>query len=225
MLALPTSLHSITTSASEPGAGERGRSTLMIAGFLLASTSLSQTIAATDAQDAGQGAAKAGVSADDASIRPFRMSVSEDALVDLHRRLAATRWPEKEQVSDASQGVQLSTMKKLVSYWQTDYNWHRQGGAEAKLSAMPQFVTTIDGLDIHFIHVRSKYANALPVIVTHGWPGSVIEQLKIIDPLVNPTNHGGAAEDAFDVVIPALPGYGFSGKPSPPVGRNRPRRY
>jgi pimeloyl-ACP methyl ester carboxylesterase len=150
---------------------------------------------------------------DDGSIRPFKVHVSEEELVDLRRRLAATRWPDKELVPDQTQGVQLATMQQLVRYWQTDYDWRK---VEARLNALPQFVTTIDGLDIHFIHVRSKHSNALPVIVTHGWPGSIIEQMKIIDPLTNPTASGGMAEDAFDVVIPSLPGYGFSGKPTHP---------
>jgi pimeloyl-ACP methyl ester carboxylesterase len=145
------------------------------------------------------------------AIRPFKIHVPEETLVDLRRRLAATRWPEKETVSDQSQGVQLETMKELVRYWQTDYNWRK---AEAKLNALPQFMTTIDGLDIQFIHVRSKHENALPVIITHGWPGSVVEELKIVDRLTNPTAYGGSAADAFDVVIPSLPGYGFSGKPT-----------
>jgi pimeloyl-ACP methyl ester carboxylesterase len=149
--------------------------------------------------------------ADDESVRPFPINVPEADLVDLRRRIVATRWPEKESVSGASQGVQLATMQKLARYWATDYNWRK---VEARLNALPQFVTTIDGLEIHFIHVRSKYANALPVIITHGWPGSIIEQLKIIGPLTDPTAYGGKAEDAFDVVIPSLPGYGFSGKPT-----------
>src|SRR5262249_24213188 len=134
-------------------------------------------------------------------------------LDDLRRRLAATKWPERETVTDPSQGVQLATMTALVHYWQTDYDWRK---CEAKLNALPQFITTIDGLDIHFIHVRSKNPNALPLIVTHGWPGSIIEQLKIIGPLTDPTAFGGKAEDSFDVVIPSLPGYGFSGKPTAP---------
>src|SRR4030081_988284 len=144
-------------------------------------------------------------------IRAFHVNVPEDQLVELRRRVAATRWPGKETVSDATQGVQLATMQKLAHYWATDYYWRK---AEGELNALPQFVSNIDGLDIHFIHVRSKNPNALPVIITHGWPGSIIEQLKIIDPLTNPTAHGGKAEDAFDVVIPSLPGYGFSGKPT-----------
>ena len=144
-------------------------------------------------------------------IRPFRINVPDEALVDLRRRLAATRWPEKETVADESQGVPLATLQELVRYWQTDYDWRK---VEARLNAVPQFITEIDGLDIHFIHVRSKHENTLPLIVTHGWPGSVIEQLKIIDPLTNPKAHGANASDAFHLVIPSLPGYGFSGKPT-----------
>ena len=155
--------------------------------------------------------AKPAAEGDDQSIRPFRISVSQDTLTDLKRRLAATRWPEQETVTDRSQGVQLATMKALVSYWQGSYDWQK---VEARLNALPQFVTTIDGLDIHFIHVRSKHPNTMPVIITHGWPGSIIEELKIIGPLTDPTAYGGKAEDAFDVVIPSLPGYGFSGKPA-----------
>ena len=146
-----------------------------------------------------------------AAVRPFHVSIPEEALADLRRRIAATRWPERETAEDASQGVQLATMQKLVRYWGTDYDWRK---CEATINALPQFVTTIDDLDIHFIHVRSKRANAMPLIVTHGWPGSIIEQLKIIGPLTDPTAFGGKAEDAFDVVIPSMPGYGFSGKPA-----------
>lgn len=147
-----------------------------------------------------------------AEVRPFpKTHVSDADLADLHRRIAATRWPSKETVSDATQGVQLGTMRKLADYWKSDYDWRK---LEAKLNALPQFVTTIDGVDIHFIHVKSKNKNALPIIITHGWPGSIVEQLKIIDPLTNPTAHGGSASDAFDVVIPSLPGYGYSGKPT-----------
>jgi pimeloyl-ACP methyl ester carboxylesterase len=147
------------------------------------------------------------------TIRSFQFTAPEEALADLRRRIAATRWPDRETVNGASQGVQLATMQELVRYWGTDYDWRK---VEARLSAMPQFITEIDGLDIHFIHVRSKHENALPMIVTHGWPGSIIEQLKIIEPLTNPTAHGGNASDAFDLVIPSLPGYGFSGKPTGP---------
>ena len=159
-----------------------------------------------------QAAAAATAAQDSTAIRPFTVpDVPQSALDDLRKRIAATRWPEKETVNDMSQGVQLVTMQKLARYWATDYDWRK---CEAKLKALPQFVTTIDGLDIHFIHVRSKNPNALPVIITHGWPGSIIEQLKVIDPLTNPTAHGGKAEEAFDVVIPSLPGYGYSGKPT-----------
>jgi pimeloyl-ACP methyl ester carboxylesterase len=147
----------------------------------------------------------------DTSIRPFRISFSDEDLAELRERINATRWPEKETVDGFSQGVPLATMQKLARYWTTEYDWRK---VEAKLNSYPHFITNIDGLDIHFMHVRSKEKNALPVIVTHGWPGSVIEQLKIIDPLTNPTAHGGSASDAFDVVIPSLPGYGFSGKPT-----------
>jgi pimeloyl-ACP methyl ester carboxylesterase len=145
------------------------------------------------------------------AIRPFTFRASQAALDELRRRVAATQWPEKETVGDDSQGVPLATMQELAHYWATDYHWRK---AEARLSALPQFITKIDGLDIHFIHVRSKHENALPLVVTHGWPGSIIEQLKIIDPLVNPTKYGASASDAFHVVIPSMPGYGFSGKPT-----------
>ena len=147
----------------------------------------------------------------DDTIRPFKIDVSEEALADLRRRVRATKWPGRETVSDASQGVNLATMQKLAQYWQGEYDWRR---TEAKLNRYPQFVTEIDGLDVHFIHVRSGHPDALPVIITHGWPGSVIEQLKVVDPLTNPTGFGGSVSDAFDVVIPSLPGYGFSGKPA-----------
>ncbi|MGA2129250.1 MAG: epoxide hydrolase family protein [Xanthobacteraceae bacterium] len=145
------------------------------------------------------------------AIRPFHPSFAEAELTDLRRRVNATRWPERETVADATQGVQLATIRKLADYWGKSYDW---GKCEAKLKALPHFITEIDGLDIHFIHVRSKHENALPVIVTHGWPGSVIEQLKIIAPLTDPESHGGQASDAFHLVIPSLPGYGFSGKPT-----------
>jgi pimeloyl-ACP methyl ester carboxylesterase len=145
------------------------------------------------------------------AIRPFKVTTPEEALVDLRRRLAATRWPDQETVADQSQGVQLANLQKLVRYWGTDYDWRK---VEAKLNALPQYMTDIDGLDIHFIHVRSRHKNALPVIITHGWPGSVFEFIKVIGPLTDPTAHGGRAEDAFDVVIPSIPGYGFSGKPT-----------
>ena len=149
--------------------------------------------------------------AQDQSLRPFKVRVPQPTLDDLRRRVNATRWPDKETVGDRSQGMQLAEMQELVRYWGHGYDWRK---LEAKLNAFPQFITSIDGVDIHFIHVRSRHKNALPVIVTHGWPGSIIEQLKIIDPLTNPTAHGGQPEDAFDVVIPSIPGYGFSGKPT-----------
>jgi pimeloyl-ACP methyl ester carboxylesterase len=145
------------------------------------------------------------------AVRPFRIEVPEEDLLDLRRRIADTQWPEKETVADESQGVPLATMQELARYWATDYDWRK---VEAKLNALPQFITEIDGLDIHFIHVRSEHEDALPLIVNHGWPGSVVEQLKIIGPLTDPTAHGGRAEDAFHLVIPSMPGYGFSGKPT-----------
>ncbi len=151
--------------------------------------------------------------ADKTIIRPFHFEASKDELTDLRQRITATKWPEPEQVSDASQGVQMATMQKLAQYWTTQHDWRK---CEAKINALPNFLTEINGLDIHFIHVRSKHDNALPMIVTHGWPGSIIEQLKIIEPLTNPTAHGGTAADAFHLVIPSLPGYGFSGKPTKP---------
>jgi pimeloyl-ACP methyl ester carboxylesterase len=188
---LPTSLRA-TTEAVRPARSETRRT-------LQKEITLAQLAPAS------------GAAAEDTTIHPFRVNVPEDALVDLRRRLATTRWSDQETVTDRSQGAQLATMKKLVRYWATDYDWRK---AEAQLNDLPQFVTKIDGLGIHFIHVRSRHPNALPVIITHGWPGSVIEQLKIIGPLTDPTAHGGTAKDAFDVVIPSLPGYGFSGKPT-----------
>ena len=148
---------------------------------------------------------------EDTPIRPFRVNVPEADIADLRRRIQATRWPDKETVADRSQGVQLAKLQELVQYWGSGYDWRK---AEAQLNALPQFMTTIDGVDIHFIHVRSRHKNALPMIITHGWPGSVFEQLKIIAPLTDPTAFGGQAEDAFDVVIPSLPGYGFSSRPT-----------
>jgi pimeloyl-ACP methyl ester carboxylesterase len=153
------------------------------------------------------------------AIRPFHIEIPAEQLADLRRRVSATRWAERETVTDDTQGVRLATMQNLARYWATDYDWRK---VEARLNALPQFITEIDGLDIHFIHVRSKHENALPMIVTHGWPGSVVEQLKIVEPLTNPTAHGGAESDAFHLVIPSLPGYGFSGKPTAP-GWNPPR--
>ncbi len=156
-------------------------------------------------------ATKADAASEDKSIRPFHVNVPDTVLDDLRRRITATRRPDKETVNDTSQGVQLAVVEELARYWQTEYDWRK---CEASLNALPNFITEIDGLDIHFIHVRSKHKNALPLIVTHGWPGSITEQLKIIDPLTNPTAHGASAADAFDVVIPSMPGYGFSGKPT-----------
>ena len=145
------------------------------------------------------------------AIRPFRVDLPEEAIADLRRRVMDTRWPDKETVADSSQGAQLASLQELVRYWGSGYDWRK---AEAKLNALPQFMTTIDGLDIHYLHVRSRHQNALPMIITHGWPGSVFEFLKAIGPLTDPTAHGGSAEDAFDLVLPSIPGYGFSGKPS-----------
>ncbi|GAA0640718.1 epoxide hydrolase [Brevundimonas lenta] len=168
---------------------------------------------------APDGAAALGAGVDSTAIRPFSINVPDEDLADLRSRLRNTRWPERETVPDDTQGVQLATMQKLADYWANEYDWRK---VEARLNALPQFITELDGLDFHFIHVRSKHENALPVIITHGWPGSVIEQLKIIGPLTDPTAHGGKAEDAFDVVIPAMAGYGFSGKPDKP-GWDAPR--
>jgi pimeloyl-ACP methyl ester carboxylesterase len=158
------------------------------------------------------GTQKGGASSDGKdAIRPFRVNVPEEQIVDLRRRIAATRWPDKETVNDESQGIQLAELQALVQYWGNGYNWRK---VEAKLNTLPEFVTTIDGVDIQFIHVRSREPNALPLILTHGWPGSPLEFLKVIGPLTDPVAYGGRAQDAFDVVIPAIPGYGFSGKPT-----------
>src|SRR5580765_726978 len=144
-------------------------------------------------------------------LRPFKVSIPEEQITDLHRRIKATQWPERETVTDASQGVQLATIQALTEYWATKHDWRK---VEARLNSFPQFLTEIDGLDIHFLDVRSKHDNALPLVITHGWPGSILEQMKIIEPLTNPTAHGGAAADAFHVVVPSLPGHGFSAKPT-----------
>jgi len=176
---------------------------------ILFSTIIATVIVAHGTTGSAQ-SANAGSSPDEA-IRPFHVSIPAAKLTDLKRRILATKWPERETVNDRSQGVQLEVMQKLAHYWATGYDWRK---VEAKLKALPQFITNIDGLDIHFIHVRSKHKNALPIIITHGWPGSIIEQMKIIGPLTDPTTFGGKAEDAFDVIIPSLPGYGFSGKPT-----------
>jgi pimeloyl-ACP methyl ester carboxylesterase len=177
---------------------------------MLASTLLTGTLALQGTLATAQGGPQANLTSNDA-IRPFKVHVPDEQLKDLRHRILATKWPKKETVSDATQGVQLATIQKLAHYWATDYDWRK---VEARLNALPMFITNIDGLDIHFIHVKSKHPNALPLIVTHGWPGSIIEQLKIIDPLTNPTAHGGTAADAFDIVIPSLPGHGFSGQPT-----------
>ena len=196
---LPTTAAHAETAPPSPTAVESPASTLTTASPI-AATGGTFMIGAAAAQPSG-----------DPSIRPFQFHASDEALADLRRRVAATKWPNRETVTDATQGVQLATIQALAQYWATAHDWRK---VEARLKALPQFITEIDGVDIHFIHVRSKHANALPVIVTHGWPGSIIEQLKIIDPLTNPTAHGGTAADAFDVVIPSLPGHGFSGKPT-----------
>jgi pimeloyl-ACP methyl ester carboxylesterase len=175
-----------------------------------ATASSADAAAATAAQTRAAPAPQPG-EAQDAAIRAFRFRATDEALADMRRRIAATQWPEKETVADSSQGVPLATMKALASYWATDYNWRK---AEAELAKYPQFITEIDGLDIHFIHVRSRHGNALPLVISHGWPGSILEQIKLIEPLTDPTRYGGKAEDAFHVVIPSMPGYGFSAKPT-----------
>ncbi len=168
--------------------------------------------AADPAGGRGAGEAKKrGAESTGTAIRPFHIAVPDEALVDLRRRIAATRWPDRETVTDRSQGVQLARLQQLVSYWGTEYDWRK---VEARLNALPQFVTTIDGLDVHFIHVRSRHPNALPLLMTHGWPGSVLEFAEVIGPLTDPPAYGGRSEDAFDVVLPSIPGYGFSGKPT-----------
>jgi pimeloyl-ACP methyl ester carboxylesterase len=181
---------------------------LSVGGFVFASPGYAQTMT-TSATDAAAPATRQ--AAEDRSIRPFTVRVPQAELDDLRRRIAATRWSDRETVTDRSQGVQLEKLQALVRYWGRDYDWRK---AEAKLNALPQFMTTIDGVDIHFIHVRSRHPNALPLIMTHGWPGSVFELLKTIGPLTNPAAYGGRAEDAFDLVLPSMPGYGFSGKPT-----------
>jgi len=173
-----------------------------IASLLVATAAAGDARSSADA--AHTGAAKAG------DIRPFRVTIPEEDLNDLRRRIAATRWPDRETVQDQSQGIPLAKLQELVRHWGTAYDWRK---AEAKLNSLPQFVTNIDGLDVHFIHVRSQHPSALPVIMTHGWPGSVFELVKVIGPLTDPTAHGGTAQDAFDLVFPSMPGYGFSGKP------------
>ena len=178
---------------------------------LLSAATNAQTVSSAVASAKASHDGKAAVSSEDTAIRPFHVKVPQVALDDLRRRLAATRWPDRETVSDQSQGVQLAKFQELIRYWGEDYDWRK---VEAKLNGLPQFMTNIDGLDIHFIHVRSRYENALPLIMTHGWPGSVLEFLKVIGPLTDPAARGGTPEDAFHVVIPSLPGYGFSAKPT-----------
>ena len=205
----------MTTKKPQSPPGRRGfiarsLAALSASPFLFSSLTYGKTMKTSD--DAVLvAAAPAARQADDRLIRPFSYRASQAELDDLRRRILAARLPEKEPVSDFSQGVPLATVKKLAHYWATQYDWRK---VEAKLAALPQFITEIDGLDIHFAHVRSKHENALPIIITHGWPGSLVEQIKIIDPLVNPTAHGGKASDAFHVVVPNMPGYGFSGKPT-----------
>src|SRR5262245_5986499 len=178
------------------------------AGLCLLATACAQTTPAPGAREASSPSLAAAT--EDTAIRPFQFHAPEEALVDLKKRLAATRFPEKETVADHSQGVRLETIQAVVRYWQSEYDWRK---VEAKLNGVPQFVTTIDGLDIHFLHVRSKRTGALPLLISHGWPGSILHVLRVIDPLTNPTAHGGREEDAFDVVVPSMPGYGFSGIP------------
>jgi pimeloyl-ACP methyl ester carboxylesterase len=210
--AMEVVMSSASSSRSWIGLGRRSVASALV---VVAAASLAEAAAAAEPTTPSRGAKStpdaAEVRPGDTSIRPFAFRASDETLADLRRRIGATRWPSRELVTDASQGVQLQTMRELAAYWQTKYDWRR---FEARLNALPQFVTTIDGEDIHFIHVRSRHPNALPIIVTHGWPGSIVEQLKLIDPLTNPTAHGGSASDAFDVVIPSLPGHGFSGKPT-----------
>ena len=180
--------------------------------LLVGSTVLSQAVPVSNGNAPAAGvAANSAPTAQDNGVRPFRVSVSDEAVADLRRRLAATRWPDKETVADRSQGAPLANLQELVRHWATDYDWRK---AEAKLNAFPQFMTRIDGVDVHFIHVKSRHPNAMPLIVTHGWPGSVFEQIKLIEPLTDPTKFGGRAEDAFHVVIPSLPGFGFSARPT-----------
>jgi pimeloyl-ACP methyl ester carboxylesterase len=177
---------------------------------ILATTMVASALVMQGTTSDAQGVSSVSTSSEEA-VQPFQYHATQSDLDDLRRRIVATKWPEKETVTDKSQGVELATVQALANYWAKDYDWRK---VEARLNSYPGFTTTIDGLDIHFIHVRSKHKNALPVIITHGWPGSIIEQLKIIDPLSNPTAYGGKAEDAFDVVIPSIPGYGFSGRPA-----------
>ena len=209
---IPTIETTLSSSPTRRGFLAGSLAALSVGLFVLASPNHAQTTTSSDTDTVVIAAAPAtGQAAEDRSIRPFNVHVPQAALDDLRRRVLATRWPDKETVADRSQGTQLAKLQELVRYWGTDYDWRK---VEAKLNGLPQFITTIDGLDIHFIHVRSRDPNALPVIITHGWPGSVTEQLEIIAPLADPTAHGGGVQDAFDVVIPSMPGYGYSGKPT-----------
>jgi pimeloyl-ACP methyl ester carboxylesterase len=188
------------------------KSTLPTRRTILASTAAAAALGlAASAPARAAAPAQPGSAKGDNGIRPFRVNVPEEQLIDLRRRIAATRWPDRETVTDDSQGIRLANLQNLVRHWGTEYDWRK---CEAKLNALPQFITEIDGLNIHFIHVRSRHPNAMPLIVTHGWPGSIIEQLKVIDPLTNPTAHGASVSDAFDLIIPSMPGYGFSDKPT-----------
>jgi len=201
----------LSSSPSRRGLPHASLAALSVSLFVLASPNYAETMTTSDTDAVVVAAAPATTqAAEDQSIRPFMFKASQAKLDELRRRVAATQWPEKETVADESQGVPLATMRELARYWATDYDWRK---AEAKLNAYPQFITNIDGLDIHFIHVRSKNPKALPLIISHGWPGSVLEQIKLIPLLTDPGAHGGKVEDAFDVVIPSMPGYGFSGKP------------
>ena len=201
-----TAVASVPTPRSLVGAA------LALSLLVFSSINYGQTMTISDAETTvAQATSQQRARGEDRSIRPFKAHIPQAQIDEMRRRILATQWPERETVADSSQGVPLATMRELANYWATGYDWRK---VEAKLDALPQFITEIDGLDIHFIHVRSKHANALPLVINHGWPGSIIEQLKIIDPLVNPTAHGGSAADAFHVVIPSMPGYGFSGKPT-----------
>ena len=205
--------HKLTGLASSLAAVAFGLVLVAVSSHAQTTTDRRTIISNAQASASSAPAAKRHTATEGEVIRPFHINVPEEALVDLRRRIEATRWPERETVTDRSQGVQLARIQALARYWGTGYDWRR---VEAKLNALPQFMTTIDGLDIHFIQVRSPHPNALPLIITHGWPGSVLELVKTIGPLTDPPAFGGRAEDAFDVVIPSMPGYGFSGKPTSP---------
>ncbi|CAA9380498.1 MAG: Epoxide hydrolase [uncultured Gemmatimonadetes bacterium] len=198
-----------TVHPTTASAGLLGLVLLAAPGGAQTLTASTETPMSTQVQSASPSVSQA--TAADAAIRPFRVRVPEPEVAELRRRLSATRWPDRETVADRSQGARLADLQALVRYWATDYDWRR---CEAKLNAHPQFMTVIDGVDVHFFHVRSRHPEARPLIVTHGWPGSVFEQIKLIEPLTDPTRFGGRAEDAFHVVIPSLPGFGFSARPT-----------